>query len=57
MQSMSAYKYCNVREYSAVIQTVLPYVLPLLEYKFVGYDYWCEQQLNMCCIPGNISTT
>jgi hypothetical protein len=57
MQSLSACKYCNVREYGAVIQTELPYVLRLLEYKFVGYGYWYEQQLKMCGIPGNISTT
>ena len=54
---MSACKSCSVLEYNAVIRTVLPYVLPVIEYKFVGYNYWCEQQLNIRSMPGNISTT
>jgi hypothetical protein len=57
MQSMSACKYCNIREYSALIHTVLPYILPLIEYKFVGYKQWCKQQLNIHSIPGNIGIT
>jgi hypothetical protein len=44
---MSACKYCNVREYSAVINIALPYFVSLVEYKFVGYNCWCEKHLNM----------